>query len=190
MQAVRIEPLGERHTPAMLTLANDEAIARTSSVPLPCTAADIAGWIDAARNEPIATRSFAIIASGGGSEPGIVGLVTLKRIDRVAGSAELSFWIGRKFWGRGYATMAAERVVVRAFTEMGLTRLTAHYLTASNPASGRALARLGFTADPTEPDLPVAGRFAISCPGDHWTFVELRREEHGKRYRNVAAPPG
>ncbi|GHE15253.1 GNAT family N-acetyltransferase [Streptomyces alanosinicus] len=47
-------------------------------------------------------------------------------------------------WGNGYATQAAHQVVTVAFTTASLNRLEAmHHL--ANPASGRVLAKAGFT---------------------------------------------
>jgi RimJ/RimL family protein N-acetyltransferase len=73
----------------------------------------------------------------------LVGMVSLRSIDREHEEAELSFWIGRPFWGRGYATEAAGAAVDRAFDALGINRIVAHHMV-RNPASGRVLARLGF----------------------------------------------
>jgi RimJ/RimL family protein N-acetyltransferase len=70
-------------------------------------------------------------------------MVSLRSIDREHEEAELSFWIGRPFWGRGYATEAAGAAVDRAFDALGINRIVAHHMV-RNPASGRVLAQLGF----------------------------------------------
>lgn len=54
----------------------------------------------------------------------------------------LGYWIGKPYWGRGYATEAARAVADYA---VGLDRgpvLASHY--ADNPASGRVLEKAGF----------------------------------------------
>ena len=56
--------------------------------------------------------------------------------------AEVSFWIGRPWWRRGFATEAAQGVVRFAFESLDLNRVYGHHLV-RNPASGRVLARLG-----------------------------------------------
>ena len=59
------------------------------------------------------------------------------------GKRELGYWYGKPFWGLGYATEAAEAVVVHAFDLLGTQALTAGWFV-DNPASGRVLAKLGF----------------------------------------------
>jgi len=55
---------------------------------------------------------------------------------------EFGYWFGRAYWGRGYATEAAARLVCFAFEELGAERLNAVWH-ADNGASGRLLAKLG-----------------------------------------------
>jgi RimJ/RimL family protein N-acetyltransferase len=70
----------------------------------------------------------------------------------------------------------ARLAVDYAFRRLQLTYLHAHYLALSNPASARVLRdACGFEPDRTRGDVPVADRFAVGCPGDHWTFVRLER---------------
>jgi RimJ/RimL family protein N-acetyltransferase len=59
-------------------------------------------------------------------------------------SAELGYYIARPHWGRGFATEAAEAVVRLGLEGRGYAKLTSRYH-ADNPASGRVLAKLGFT---------------------------------------------
>jgi RimJ/RimL family protein N-acetyltransferase len=58
--------------------------------------------------------------------------------------AELGYWIGKPFWGRGYATEAARALVQYGFDTLGLHRIYARHLT-RNPASGRVLHKIGMT---------------------------------------------
>jgi RimJ/RimL family protein N-acetyltransferase len=60
--------------------------------------------------------------------------------------AELGYWIGRPFWGRGYATEAARAMLDFGFGSMGLNRIFAHHMR-DNPASGRVLANIGMTRE-------------------------------------------
>jgi RimJ/RimL family protein N-acetyltransferase len=56
--------------------------------------------------------------------------------------AELGYWIGVPFWGRGYATEAAARLMDYGFSDLNLNRIEAHHLV-KNPASGRVMQKLG-----------------------------------------------
>ena len=60
--------------------------------------------------------------------------------------AELGYWIGRPFWGRGICTEAAQRVVCFGFEQLGLHKIHAHHLT-RNPASGRILEKSGMVQE-------------------------------------------
>jgi RimJ/RimL family protein N-acetyltransferase len=59
-------------------------------------------------------------------------------------SAELGYYVARDHWGRGVATEAALAIARVGFESFGYLKLTAGYHT-DNPASGRVLAKLGFT---------------------------------------------
>lgn len=57
--------------------------------------------------------------------------------------AEISYWLGVKFWGRGIMTDAVRTYVGYAFNELGLLRLTAHTFE-FNIGSSRVLEKNGF----------------------------------------------
>jgi RimJ/RimL family protein N-acetyltransferase len=56
--------------------------------------------------------------------------------------AELGYWIGVPFWGRGYATEAARAAVAFGFETLRLNRIYAHHF-AGNTASQRVLEKIG-----------------------------------------------
>ena len=59
------------------------------------------------------------------------------------GQAEIGYWIGKPWWGNGYATEAAGTLMKHCFGEVGFRRLTCgHFI--DNPASARVIAKLGF----------------------------------------------
>lgn len=59
------------------------------------------------------------------------------------GSIEFGYWIGRPWWGRGYASEAAEALVRHCFDHVGIARLSCcHFV--DNPASQRIITKLGF----------------------------------------------
>jgi RimJ/RimL family protein N-acetyltransferase len=55
---------------------------------------------------------------------------------------EFGYWLGKPFWGQGYATEAAARLVRYAFEALDLDALHAGWFY-DNPASGHVLAKLG-----------------------------------------------
>ena len=56
----------------------------------------------------------------------------------------LGYWIGRPYWGHGYATAAARAIIALAFSRLDIDVLTAIHLV-RNPASGRVLAKCGMS---------------------------------------------
>lgn len=146
---VRLEPYGARHAPAFQRLAEDACIAATTLVPHPYPPDGAARFAeDAARARARGEAyAFAVVEARGGA---VVGSCGLKHVDRGEGQAELGYWIGVPFWGRGYATAAVRQAVRFAFDDLGLDRVVAEVL-ASNPGSARVLEKAGFEA---------VGRFA------------------------------
>ena len=59
------------------------------------------------------------------------------------GSAELGYWIGEPYWGRGYATECCKILIKRAFDDLNIDTIYATYKL-SNKASKRVLEKLGF----------------------------------------------
>ena len=56
--------------------------------------------------------------------------------------AEIGFWVGRPFWGRGYCTEAAREILRYCFEELALQRVFAGHF-AGNGASGRVQEKIG-----------------------------------------------
>ncbi|MFK0263586.1 GNAT family N-acetyltransferase [Streptomyces angustmyceticus] len=90
-----------------------------------------------AAETPRAQWSWGIVATGE-----MIGLISLRR--RSPSMGTLSYILREDTWGNGYATQAARLVVDFAFTTAGLERLEAMHHP-DNPASGRVLAKVGFT---------------------------------------------
>lgn len=63
--------------------------------------------------------------------------------------AELGYWIGVPYWGRGYATEAACAAVAFGFGVLHLERIHACHF-GGNPASGRVLAKAGLVHEGTQ----------------------------------------
>jgi RimJ/RimL family protein N-acetyltransferase len=71
------------------------------------------------------------------------GVIELRAIEREHSQGELSFWLAKKVWGKGYMSEAVEAAVGFGFEELGLNRLYAHHML-RNPATGRVLENCGF----------------------------------------------
>jgi RimJ/RimL family protein N-acetyltransferase len=73
----------------------------------------------------------------------VIGVVTLSQISQPHRSAQVGFWIGRRYWGRGLTTEALKLVLEFSFTELKLDRVDA-WTFEKNMASIRVMEKCGF----------------------------------------------
>jgi len=106
--------------------------------PHPYTLEDAEAWIAWVGAHRVETQ-FAIAV--GDVAVGGIGYDVQPDVHRV--SAELGFWLGEPFWGRGIMTEAVRAVSAYAFERHPLKRLFASVF-AWNPASMRVLEKAGY----------------------------------------------
>jgi [ribosomal protein S5]-alanine N-acetyltransferase len=136
-----LRPFTLADAPAVQALAGAVEIASTTlHVPHPYEDGMAESWIltHAPGYEAGTQATFAITERAGGLLVGAIGLV----IEAAHARAELGYWIGVPFWGRGIATEASRALLELGFDRMGLHRIQATYIT-RNPASGRVMQKLG-----------------------------------------------
>ncbi len=76
--------------------------------------------------------------------PELVGGIGLVHDEAQDDMPEFGYWIAASHWGKGYATEAGHAVINHALYSLKIKGIRAgHFL--DNPASGRVLAKLGFT---------------------------------------------
>jgi RimJ/RimL family protein N-acetyltransferase len=122
-------------------LAGDRAIAAgTLLIPHPYPPGAAATWISS-HAEAWAHGRALDLAVERRSDGALVGAIGLG-LEPDHARAQLGYWIGRPYWGNGYATEAAREVVRYAFEELGLERVYA-FRFSTNPASGRVLEKIG-----------------------------------------------
>lgn len=115
-------------------LAGDWDIASmTGRIPFPYSEEAANHWVDGvAENEEV----FGIDLNGE-----LIGICGFTLDD--SGDAELGYWIGKPYWGQGYATEAARAVMAHGFAKSGVRRFVCKHLT-GNDASARVIQKLGF----------------------------------------------
>lgn len=84
-------------------------------------------------------QNFAIEYSG--NLCGVIGLIIQN--DVYSKSAEIGYWIGESFWGKGIATTAIKLITNYGFEDLKLTRIFAGVFE-SNKASMKALENNGY----------------------------------------------
>ncbi len=77
----------------------------------------------------------------------LIGCTGYRAFD--AEHAEVRYWIGKPYWGRGYATEAVRALIAHALDADGFAYLKAGYF-ADAPASEAVLQKLGFSASGEE----------------------------------------
>jgi RimJ/RimL family protein N-acetyltransferase len=71
----------------------------------------------------------------------MIGAISL-HTQKAHNKAELGYWLGFEYWGRGYCTEATSALIRYGFTELGPHKITLRHF-ASNPASGRVMVKTG-----------------------------------------------
>jgi [ribosomal protein S5]-alanine N-acetyltransferase len=107
--------------------------------PHPYTRADAEMWISICENAPAPPLSFAIEVEGRAA--GGIGLEPLADVHR--STAEIGYWLGASFWGRGLATEAVIAMARYGFERLGLERIQAQVFS-WNESSTRVLVKAGF----------------------------------------------
>jgi ribosomal-protein-alanine N-acetyltransferase len=136
-----LRPFEREDVPAIVRLAGANEIAATTlNIPHPYAEDEARSFLGKANEDFLAGRSvvFAISISPTRELCGAVGL----HIADAHRHAELGYWIGVPFWGRGFATEAATAAVAFGFVTLGLHRIYAHHF-AGNTASQRVLEKIG-----------------------------------------------
>jgi len=129
--------------PALAALANDWEIAKNlrDAFPHPYTLADAEGYLARCESGEI-PQSFTIAV-----DDRLVGGCGLKmQTDIERCSAEIGYWLGKPYWGRGLATAAVRAVTEYAFEHLGLLRVYALPFE-ENLASARVLEKAGYVRE-------------------------------------------
>jgi RimJ/RimL family protein N-acetyltransferase len=129
-----LRPVGEQDIRRIAELAGDWDVARmTGRVPYPYSEALAREWITGLQE-----GEFVRGIEFEGKLIGVCGYTPGKRR-----TAEIGYWIGKPYWGHGFATEAAQAIVDYCFRTAGLTRLTCcHFV--ENEASARVIEKLRF----------------------------------------------
>lgn len=136
-------------------LAGDYDVASmTGTIPHPYSEQKAAEWLAGALS---GEEGVVFVIQREGT---LVGCTGYRAFD--ADHAELGYWIGKPYWGRGYATEAVRALIVHAFDMDRFAYLKAGHFV-DNPASARILGKLGFLALGDEIRDCVARDEAVHC---------------------------
>jgi len=146
--------------------ANNVSVARNlrDLFPHPYTLADANAWIS--RNPPV-DRPLSLAIEIGGEVGGGIGLTP--QVDIYRHSAEVGYWLGEAFWGRGIMTEAVAAFSNYAFETWGFHRLYACVF-ARNAASARVLEKAGYVCE----GLQRQAAFKEGVYQDEYLYARLR----------------
>ncbi len=137
--ACRLRPWQLSDKPALVKHANNPRIWRNlrDAFPHPYTDADAEAFIAGANSGP----DWAYAIEVNGEAAGAIGIHPRQDVERY--SAEMGYWLGEAFWGRGLATAAVQTLSQYVLRNTEIFRIYA-YVYAWNPASMRVLEKAGF----------------------------------------------
>lgn len=133
--------------PDVQRLAGNEEVARnTLAMPFPYLEGMAENWIAKHQQEFEEHKSLvlAIILKESNNLAGAIG----QSLQLPYAYAELGYWIGKEYWGRGYCTEAVKAVIDYGFDQLGLHKIFASHFS-NNPASGRVMHKAGMKYEAT-----------------------------------------
>lgn len=134
-----MRPYTEDDIPELLPLIGTREVAATTlRIAHPYTEEDARGFLELAKSPD--KLWLAITLRSDCRQIGGIGL----RIERQHRHAELGYWLGVAYWGKGYATEAAQELLRYGFEDLGLHRIFATHFK-HNPASGKVLKKIGMS---------------------------------------------
>jgi RimJ/RimL family protein N-acetyltransferase len=134
---LRLRPYNESDIAELLPLIGTREIAATTGrIPYPYTEKDARQFIADCQSGTEVRLAISVRIDGC-----MIGGIGLRLFEQHQ-HAELGYWLGTAYWGKGYATEAGREMLRYGFESLRLHRIFAtHFI--HNPASGRILVKLG-----------------------------------------------
>lgn len=181
-QKVTLEPVGSQHAADIQRLASAPEITANTVLPEPYPPDGAERWISYIKPRHASGREYAFAVIGGAE--GVVGVCGLVP-SADSYEAEMGYWIGVPFWGRGYATEACRLLQGLAFRGLIRERIIALPL-ATNAASRRVLERLNFRYTGAVPSPYAKWASSVEMARYEITRVEwLAQQASGKQSTGV-----
>jgi len=168
-----LRPQDADDIPQILPLLNDFDVAKNlSSVPHPFTAEQAREFMEKGEQDWARGQAYRFAVTRRTDNAFVGGCGLRLKED---GVFEIGYWLGKPYWGLGYASEAARRVMGFAFRDLKAPVLRASYFH-DNPASGRVLEKLGAVPAGVEHVDCLARGHAVYC---HKVVVD--RENFGRK---------
>ena len=115
-------------------------------------------------------ETYAIVPKETGRPIGSIGIFPTRAKGAEEGELEIGYWIGKPYWGRGFAPEAVTVLLKRCFDALECKRVWCGYFD-GNDKSRRCQEKCGFVYDHTEKDV-------------HWEITNEIKTEH---YSSITA---
>ena len=168
---VELRVLQESDREILATLMNNKKIWDNLKdyIPHPYHIEDADFFIDLTQKQ-IPSQSFAIV----NEQSELCGVISLiKQDDIYRLTAELGYWIGEPYWGRGIATQAIELITDYGFKELKLERIYAGVFD-FNKASRKVLEKNGYQLEGILRNAIVKNAIIR----DEYRYAKLKNEQH------------
>ena len=135
---IHIEPIELKHAASIQKFASDPAIAATTTLPHPYPENGALAWIEDCHKKRDAGETYAFAVLQGDQ---VIGTCSLLEVTDDA--ATIGYWIGKPFWGQGYATAAGRQLLRSGFSDLSIEIVHGKCLS-HNIGSYKVLEKLGF----------------------------------------------
>jgi ribosomal-protein-alanine N-acetyltransferase len=137
-----LRPYREVDVPALTRLLGAKEVAATTlRIAYPYTEDDARAFLQSLASP---ASKFGMFATPTNELVGGIGL----NVEEAHRRAELGYWVGVPFWGRGYATEGAREMLRHGFEDLKLNRIYAGVFS-GNPASEQVLRKIGMKHEGT-----------------------------------------
>lgn len=137
----KLRPFRRGDEPSIVENINDRRVERyTLNIPYPYTLKGARGWVDFNRKLDRSNKKtqLNLAIDLGGKVIGGIGLAAMN-----GHRAEMGYWLGVEYWGRGIVSGAVKTLTRYAFKELKLRRIYAKVFVV-NKASARVLEKAGY----------------------------------------------
>ncbi len=173
-----VRPWEATDAESLVRHANSLAVWRNvrDRFPHPYTDADAKQWLDSQESAEPPVLNFAIAVG----EEAVGGVGLIPGTDVEAQSAEIGYWLGEQWWGRGLATAAVREITWYGFGELRMIRLFASVFD-FNPASGRVLEKVGYVREGVLRDAAVKQGQVVST-----IVYGMTRDDYARAFRDAS----
>ena len=162
-----LRPWAESDAEELFRYAKDPEVGPIAGWPVHTSVENSREIIRGVLSEP---ETYAVVLKETGKPVGSVGVMFSGKSNGPVkdGQAEIGYWIGKPYWGRGLIPEAVRELLRRCFDDLGCTAVWCGYYD-GNQKSRRVQEKCGFLYHHTEADKPCELMGDIRT--EHFTYI-------------------